>query len=159
MTYTFVTLEVSAAAYDEIRAKLLEAKYNHTILPERHEGHELIDMHGIALLKEKRTTDIPEHAVVDNHCPECNEFESECLCEEADGPINPRDKSRTTRAQRRTQADTREHRTHKCNHPGACGVFCHPRGYHECKCGATKGVAPSSEWVKSHASSGYGGWG
>lgn len=153
MTYTFATLEVSAGAYHEIRAKLLEAGYDHAILPERHEGQELIDMRGIALLQEygRRPTDIPEDAIVDNRCPVCNEFESECICEEADGPINPRRKSRTTRAQRRTQADTREHE-HRCELEHSLDTrVCLGQGYHECKCGATKGIASTSEWIKSHA--------
>ena len=47
VTHTFVTLEVSAAAYEEIRAKLAAADYDHCFM----EGGE-IDMHGIALVRE-----------------------------------------------------------------------------------------------------------
>lgn len=52
-TYTFTTLEISREAYDEIRAKLVEAGYQHTLREEDSDGAELIDMHGIAL---KRST-------------------------------------------------------------------------------------------------------
>lgn len=47
-TRTYVILEISQAAYDEIKAKLEEAGYQHTF----HESNEhglVIDMHGIAL--------------------------------------------------------------------------------------------------------------
>jgi hypothetical protein len=47
MTYTYVTLAVSEAAYEEIKAKLIAADYGHTI----NEKSE-IDMHGIALVME-----------------------------------------------------------------------------------------------------------
>ncbi|MDQ3562701.1 MAG: hypothetical protein M3436_00700 [Pseudomonadota bacterium] len=43
MTHTYAVLEVSQATYDEIKAKLIEAGYNHAF-----HAH-LIDMHGIAL--------------------------------------------------------------------------------------------------------------
>lgn len=43
MTYTYVTLGISRAAYDEIAGKLKAAKYNHLF------KGETIDMHGIAL--------------------------------------------------------------------------------------------------------------
>jgi hypothetical protein len=49
MTYTFATLEVSQLAYDEVRAKLLAAGYEHAITSDSSE-EELIDMHGIALV-------------------------------------------------------------------------------------------------------------
>jgi hypothetical protein len=52
MTYTFATLEVSRLAYDEVRAKLLEAGYEHAITSDSSE-EELIDMHGIALVSTK----------------------------------------------------------------------------------------------------------
>lgn len=46
-THTYATLEVSKAAYDEIRKKLEDAGYQHAF----HEDG-LIDMHGIALTPE-----------------------------------------------------------------------------------------------------------
>ena len=46
MTYTYALLDVSAAAYDEIAAKLHAAEYDHAF----HEGG-AIDMHGIALMR------------------------------------------------------------------------------------------------------------
>ena len=49
MTYTHANLEVSESAYEEIRAKLLEADYRHAIDEKEH----CIDMHGIALVKEQ----------------------------------------------------------------------------------------------------------
>ena len=49
MTYTFVHLEVSQSVYDEIRAKLVEAGYQHTLVTGSDE-REVIDMHGIALV-------------------------------------------------------------------------------------------------------------
>lgn len=47
MTHTYATLEVSAAAYDEVKSRLLAVDYGHTI---NDEGE--IDMHGIALVRE-----------------------------------------------------------------------------------------------------------
>jgi microcystin degradation protein MlrC len=49
MTYTFATMAVSGAAFDEIKAKLIEAGYGHAI---RDDGVTL-DMHGIALVVEE----------------------------------------------------------------------------------------------------------
>lgn len=49
MTYTFAKLEVSQFAYDEIRAKLVEAGYEHAFGVD--DEVELIDMHGIALVR------------------------------------------------------------------------------------------------------------
>lgn len=46
-THTYVTLDLSAAAYDEIRKKLEEAEYSHAF----HEDG-CIDMHGIAVAKD-----------------------------------------------------------------------------------------------------------
>lgn len=65
----------------------------------------------------------------------------------------------TTKAQRKTQEDTRPHR-HECerNPHGDDGRVCHERGYHRCACGATCGVAESSVWIKSHAEKGAPGW-
>lgn len=49
MTYTYAILEISQAAYDEIRTKLAEAGYDQAF--HTHEGDftEVIDMHGIGL--------------------------------------------------------------------------------------------------------------
>lgn len=46
-TYTYVVLEISAAAYAEIRAKLQAAWYAHAF--HNSDGREVIDMHGIAV--------------------------------------------------------------------------------------------------------------
>ena len=46
-TYTYVELEVSAAAYDEIAGKLRAAGYDHAF------HDHTIDMHGIGLTKAK----------------------------------------------------------------------------------------------------------
>lgn len=51
-TYTYTTLAVSQAAYDEIRAKLAAAQYDHAF---HEEGR--IDMHGIALKAQQRLCD------------------------------------------------------------------------------------------------------
>ena len=51
MTYTYAVLEVSAAAYAEIKAKLEEAGYQHAFHENRGHGT-VIDMHGIALATE-----------------------------------------------------------------------------------------------------------
>ena len=48
MTYTFAKLEVSQSTYDEVRAKLVEAGYEHAFGMD--DEVELIDMHGIALV-------------------------------------------------------------------------------------------------------------
>lgn len=61
----------------------------------------------------------------------------------------------TTKAQRKTQDDTRPHR-HECTH--AHIDDCKKRGYCVCECGATKGVAKTSVWIKSHAEKGAPGW-
>lgn len=49
-THTFSILEISQAAYEEIKAKLIEAGYQHAILEEG--GQEVIDLHGIAIKRE-----------------------------------------------------------------------------------------------------------
>jgi hypothetical protein len=46
VTHTYVTLEVSAAAFNEIKSKLEQAGYDHTFMDDGG-----IDMHGIALTK------------------------------------------------------------------------------------------------------------
>jgi hypothetical protein len=51
MTHTYAILEISKAAYDEIRAKLKAAGYGHVF--DQDEGKEVIDMHGIALKEEE----------------------------------------------------------------------------------------------------------
>ncbi len=51
MTYTYVLLGVSQAAFDEIAAKLRDAGYHHVFTDEG----KVMDMHGIALLKEERS--------------------------------------------------------------------------------------------------------
>ena len=48
MSYTYALLGVSPATYEEIKKKLLESGYQHAI---NDDGE--IDMHGIALVKEK----------------------------------------------------------------------------------------------------------
>lgn len=50
-TYTYAVLEVSKAAYDEIRAKLEAAGYQHAFHSDS-DHPELIDMNGIALAPE-----------------------------------------------------------------------------------------------------------
>ena len=49
-TYTYVILQVSDAAYKEIRDQLAEAGYDHAFLKDDR-GQEVIDMHGLALGK------------------------------------------------------------------------------------------------------------
>jgi hypothetical protein len=56
VTYTFATLEVSKAAYDEIRAKLIEAGYDHAIRQDRGDV-ETVDMNGIALVRDNPPSD------------------------------------------------------------------------------------------------------
>lgn len=51
MTHTVVHLEISPAAFEEIKTKLLAAGYDHVI--DRTTGEERLDMTHIALLKEK----------------------------------------------------------------------------------------------------------
>ena len=51
-TYTYVTMELSQAAYDEIRTKMEAAGYQHAI-----EKDGTIDMHGLAV--------IPPHADIE----------------------------------------------------------------------------------------------
>lgn len=46
-THTYVTMDISAQAYAEIRAKMLAADYGHTL--DKDDGEEVIDMHGLAL--------------------------------------------------------------------------------------------------------------
>lgn len=46
-TRTYATMEVSAEAFDEIRAKLESAGYEHAV----HDKGEILDMHGIGLTR------------------------------------------------------------------------------------------------------------
>ncbi len=46
-THTYALMDVSPAVYAEIRAKIIEAGYEHTIMAQ--DGAECIDMTGIAL--------------------------------------------------------------------------------------------------------------
>jgi hypothetical protein len=45
MTHTYTLMEVSRAAFDEIKAKMLKAGYEHAV----HDDWATLDMHGIAL--------------------------------------------------------------------------------------------------------------
>jgi hypothetical protein len=49
MTHTYAVLEVSRACYDEIRALLVAAGYEHALSTRDRDYGEVIDMHGIAL--------------------------------------------------------------------------------------------------------------
>jgi hypothetical protein len=51
-TYTYVELELSPAAYNEISSKLVEAGYGHAFQI-GHEHGDAIDMHGIAVTMAK----------------------------------------------------------------------------------------------------------
>lgn len=50
MTHTYAELEVSEATYNEIAGKLKKADYDQAFM-----GEGVIDMHGIALKREKHT--------------------------------------------------------------------------------------------------------
>jgi hypothetical protein len=50
-THTYVILELSPAAFAEIKEKLTAAGYQHTF--QEDEGRTVIDMHGIAVAPEK----------------------------------------------------------------------------------------------------------
>jgi hypothetical protein len=52
MTYTYVTMDVSHAAYAEIMDKLVAAGYEHAIHNTRSSDGVVLDMHGIALKEE-----------------------------------------------------------------------------------------------------------
>ena len=68
VTHTYALLEVSAAAYDEIAAKLREAGYDHVF-----GGDGEIDMHGIALTRAAPPAapvdDHDHHRLADDGCP------------------------------------------------------------------------------------------
>lgn len=59
-TYTYVELEVSAAAYDEIAGKLRAADYDHAF----NDG--TIDMHGIGLTKAAYVPLVPAVPIADD---------------------------------------------------------------------------------------------
>jgi hypothetical protein len=51
MTHTYALLEVPQVFYNQVKAKLLEAGYQHAIQDESRTGREeCLDMHGIALI-------------------------------------------------------------------------------------------------------------
>jgi hypothetical protein len=52
ITHTYVLLDLSEAAYLEIKNKLIANDYEHCI-QDKDENEERIDMHGIAIVKEK----------------------------------------------------------------------------------------------------------
>jgi hypothetical protein len=72
MTHTYAVLEVSPAAYAEIREKLDAAGYDHAF--DSHSGAEVIDMHGIALRAEVKLPPIapPPEPPEQEHCSACN---------------------------------------------------------------------------------------
>lgn len=49
MTHTYAEMEISAAAWDEIAQKLIEADYQHSFIKE--DGSYILDMHGIGLTR------------------------------------------------------------------------------------------------------------
>jgi hypothetical protein len=55
MTHTYAVLEIGAAAFAEIKAKLEAASYQHTFHEDDEHGT-VIDMHGIALAELKLTS-------------------------------------------------------------------------------------------------------
>lgn len=52
ITHTYVVMELSKAAYDEIKQKLEAAGYDHAIHIEAGTALPIIDMHGIAVRQE-----------------------------------------------------------------------------------------------------------
>ena len=52
-TYTYATMEISKAAWDEIAEKLKEAGYTQAF----HDFGRVLDMHGIALVQEREKPD------------------------------------------------------------------------------------------------------
>lgn len=55
-THTYAVLEISNAAYDEIRAKLEAAGYQHAFMDDGE-----IDMHGIAVKAESTNSSVNNH--------------------------------------------------------------------------------------------------
>lgn len=45
-TYTYATMEVTQAVFDEVKARLVEADYKHAL----HDNGNTLDMHGLALV-------------------------------------------------------------------------------------------------------------
>lgn len=56
MTHTYVILEISQSAYDEVAKKLREAKYDHAFHKTAGD-RDVIDMHGIAVSGDGRAID------------------------------------------------------------------------------------------------------
>jgi hypothetical protein len=54
MTYTYAILEVSSAAYREIKQKLEAAGYEDQIIDDLGGDRGVIDMHGIAIAEETK---------------------------------------------------------------------------------------------------------
>lgn len=70
MTHTYAIAEVSQSAYNEIRAVLVEAGYQHAIHDNL--GDEVLDMHGIALRAKAQKCPAPEHLASTCRCePTC----------------------------------------------------------------------------------------
>lgn len=63
MAYTYVELEISAAAYQEIADKLQSAGYSHAFHAREDGNGYNIDMHGIAVCKEQGHGQQTEEAV------------------------------------------------------------------------------------------------
>lgn len=51
MTYTYVIMELSRAAFQEIKAKMIAADYRHAF--QKSDGRVVIDMHGIAVTEKE----------------------------------------------------------------------------------------------------------
>lgn len=51
-TYSYVVMDLSPAAYDEIRQKMLEAGYHQAVHGGMDDGRVVVDMHGIAVARE-----------------------------------------------------------------------------------------------------------
>jgi hypothetical protein len=51
-THTYATMQVSRGTFEEVKAKLVAAGYEHAIHPPGEEDGTLLDMHGIALTTE-----------------------------------------------------------------------------------------------------------
>lgn len=61
-THTYAIVEIGAAAYAEIRAKLVEANYDHLISSDG--TSEVIDMNGLAVAGKVAATEISEHEMM-----------------------------------------------------------------------------------------------
>ena len=63
-TYTYVTLDVSQSAFEEISRKLEEAGYYHLFHRDHKNGPLVIDMHGLALQQEPNVVkEVREHII------------------------------------------------------------------------------------------------